>query len=87
MKIRIPLGIKGNGVVKSTSKFCQTYGNTSTFTHNTFSRFLNPKPHGRGRICPHPFQRPITQKVLSAKNRPKIPIPRKSSAESKSRVM
>jgi hypothetical protein len=49
--------------------------------------FINPKPHGRGRICPHPFQRPITQKVLSAKNRQKIPIPRKSSAESKSRVM
>ncbi len=39
MKIRIPLGIKGNGVVKSTSKFGQTYGNTSTFTYNTFGRY------------------------------------------------
>ncbi len=28
-----------------------------------------PKPHGRGLICPRSFQRPITQKVLSAKNR------------------
>jgi hypothetical protein len=26
--------------------------------------FFNPKPHSRGRICPHCFQRPITQKDL-----------------------
>jgi hypothetical protein len=25
---------------------------------------FNPKPHGRGRICPHFFQRLISQKVL-----------------------
>ncbi len=28
---------------------------------------INPKPHGSGRICPHFFQRPITQKVLKCK--------------------
>jgi hypothetical protein len=26
-----------------------------------------PKPHGSGWICPHSFQRPITQKVLNLK--------------------
>ncbi len=49
--------------------------------------FINPKPHGSGRICPHLFQRPITQKVLKCKKSVKIPIPRKTSAESKSWVM
>jgi hypothetical protein len=42
---------------------------------------LNPKPHGSGRICPHYFQRPITQKGLKQKNRQKSAIPRKMSAE------
>jgi hypothetical protein len=28
---------------------------------------INPKPHGSGWICPHSFQRPITQKVLKLK--------------------
>jgi hypothetical protein len=28
---------------------------------------INPKPHGSGPICPHFFQRPITQKVLKCK--------------------
>ncbi len=48
---------------------------------------LNTNPHGRGPICPHFFQRPITHKVLKCKNLAKIPIPWKTSAESKSRVM
>jgi hypothetical protein len=48
---------------------------------------FNPKPHGRGRICPHFFQRPITQKSLSAKNQRKIYISQKTSAASKSWVM
>ncbi len=42
---------------------------------------LNPKPHGSGRICPHYFQRPITQKGLKQKNPQKSAIPRKMSAE------
>jgi hypothetical protein len=29
--------------------------------------FFNPKPHRSGPICPHYFQRPITQKVLKCK--------------------
>ncbi len=41
---------------------------------------FNPKPHGSGRICPHYFQRPITQKGLKQKNRQKSAIPRKKSA-------
>ncbi len=48
---------------------------------------FNPKPHGSGPICPHCFQRPITQKVLKFKKSVKIPNPRKTSAESKSWVM
>jgi hypothetical protein len=48
---------------------------------------FNPKPHGSGRICPHFFQKPITQEVLKWKKLQKIPIPQKTSAESKSRVM
>ncbi len=42
---------------------------------------LNPNPHGYGQICPHYFQRPITQKSLSAKNRQEISIPWETSAE------
>jgi hypothetical protein len=42
---------------------------------------INPKPHGSGQICPHVFQRPITQKGLKQKNRQKSAIPRKMSAE------
>ncbi len=42
---------------------------------------FNPKPHGSGRICPHYFQRPITQKGLKQKNRQKSANPRKMSAE------
>jgi hypothetical protein len=42
---------------------------------------FNPKPHGSGRICPHYFQRRITQKGLKQKNRQKSAIPRKMSAE------
>ncbi len=48
---------------------------------------INPNPHGHGRICPHCFQRPITQKVLKYKNLQKLSIPRKISAESMSWVM
>ncbi len=48
---------------------------------------LNPKPHGRGRICPHYFQWPITQNSLSEKNQHKLSVPRKTSAESLSWVM
>ncbi len=28
---------------------------------------IKPKPHGRGWICPHFCQRPITQKILKCK--------------------
>jgi hypothetical protein len=46
------------------------------------SDFLfNPKPHGSGPICPHFFQRPISQKGLKQKNPQKLAIPRKMSAE------
>ncbi len=44
-------------------------------------RAINPKPHGSGRISPHVFQRPITQKGLKQKNRQNSAIPRKMSAE------
>ncbi len=47
---------------------------------------LNPKPHGQGRICPHIFQGLISQKVLKCKKSAQNTIPRKTSAESKSRV-
>jgi hypothetical protein len=40
-----------------------------------------PKPHGSGPICPHFFQRSISQKGLKQKNRQKLAIPRKMSAE------
>jgi hypothetical protein len=42
---------------------------------------VNPNPHGSGQICPHYFQRPISQKGLKQKNRQKLTIPRKKSAE------
>ncbi len=45
------------------------------------ARAFNPKPHGSGPICPHFFQRPISQKGLKQKNRQKLAIPRKMSAE------
>ncbi len=51
------------------------------------SKIFNPNPHRRGRICQHFFQRPITQKVLSAKNQQQISMPRITYAESLSWVV
>jgi hypothetical protein len=40
---------------------------TYAFSSSALLHYFNPKPHGSGWICPHSFQRPITQKVLKLK--------------------
>jgi hypothetical protein len=53
----------------------------TTVNYKSFLKSVNPKPHGSGPICPHFFQRPISQKGLKQKKFQKLAIPRKMSAE------
>ncbi len=39
--------------------------NTGSDRYKKYHLWLNPNPHGRGWICPHYFQRSITQKGLN----------------------
>jgi hypothetical protein len=65
-----PAGRKGRAGEELFGRTADRILSFSTSTHELLAiyvRYINPNSHGRGRICPPLFQRPITQKVLKCK--------------------
>jgi hypothetical protein len=46
---------------------CDISGSKPFVEYDSYPLMINPEPNGSGPICPHFFQRPITQKVLKLK--------------------